>query len=485
MLMTKTRRLFWLVLCISGLTIIVHGRSALARTAATLRAGAATSNITPRLGISINGLMHDRTAAHIHDELHARCLVLEAGGNRIAIVVCDSCMIPREVYDAAKEIVRQKAQLPVDKMLMCATHTHSAPTASGIFQSDPDPQYQRFLTHKIADAVLCAINNLSDARVGWGIGRLPQHVFNRRWKMKGGAIGPDPFGGTTDQVLMNPPVGSPDLIEPAGPTDPDVLVLSVQHRDGRPLALVANYALHYVGGTGSEHISADYFGVFADVIQQRLGGGPQDPPFVVMLSNGCSADINNINFRGLREHRQPYEQMRLVATDLAEEVHRVYESIRYSQEVELDIRQTTLKLGVRLPSKADIARAEDILAAAKGPVLKTRPEIYARETVLLSKYPQQVDVILQTLQINDLGIVAIPCEVFVEIGMELKSRTPFRSTFVFQLANGYNGYLPTVKHHKLGGYETWRARSSYLEVEAAPKITKTVLQMLGEIHGQR
>jgi len=364
---------------------------------------------------------------------------------------------------------------------MCATHAHSAPTATGVFQSDPNLEYQRYLSRKIADAVLRATNNLAPARLGWGVGSLAQHVFNRRWKIKPGAIGPNPFGQTTDQVRTNPPGGSSDLIEPMGPTDPEVLVLAVQHRDGRPLALVANYALHYVGGTGGGHISADYFGMFADLIQQRLGADRQEPSFVAMLSNGCSGDINNINFLGPRQQRLPYEQIRRVAADLADEVFRVYQSINYQERVELQMLQKILKLGVRLPTSQDIEKAREILSAAEGPVLKSRPQIYARETVLLSEYPREVEVILQAFQIGDLGLVAIPCEVFVEIGLELKSKTPFRSTFVFELANGYNGYLPTVNHHRLGGYETWRARSSYLEAEAAPKIVKTIQELLAEL----
>jgi hypothetical protein len=83
------------------------------------------------------------------------------------------------------------------------------------------------------------------------------------------------------------------------------------------------------------------------------------------------------------------------------------------------------------------------------------------------------------MRIGDLGIAAIPCEVFVEIGLEIKAKSPFKPTFAISLANGYNGYLPTPEHHKLGGYETWRARSSYLEVDAAPKIVDTVMELFG------
>ena len=137
-------------------------------------------------------------------------------------------------------------------------------------------------------------------------------------------------------------------------------------------------------------------------------------------------------------------------------------------------------------NEADVARAKEILdKAPQGQPLKTLPEIYARETVLLAKYPPKVKVILQALRVGDLGIGAIPCEVFVEIGLELRKKSPLPQTFTVELANGYNGYLPTPQQHQLGGYETWRARSSYLEVNASPKITRTMLGLLEKVNRSR
>src|SRR5207248_960564 len=107
--------------------------------------------------------------------------------------------------------------------------------------------------------------------------------------------------------------------------------------------------------------------------------------------------------------------------------------------------------------------------------------VYARETVLLAKYPDTVPVRLQALRVVDLGVAAIPCEVFTEIGLAIKKASPLKPTFTVSLANGYNGYLPTPAQHALGGYETWRARSSYLDVNASEAITKTVLELLGEV----
>ena len=217
----------------------------------------------------------------------------------MAFAICDNVGIPREVFDAAKKLVHEETGLPEDHLLMAATHTHSATTARSTNSMKPDPElsdYQRFLARRIADGIRRALNNLEPARIGWGAVDVPTQVFNRRWHLKPGTPNPNPFGGE-DKVRMNPGAGNPDLLEPAGPTDPQVSFLSVQSKDGRPIALLANYSLHYVGGVGQGHVSADYFALFADRIGQLLGADRLDPPFVGIMSNGTSGDVNNINFR--------------------------------------------------------------------------------------------------------------------------------------------------------------------------------------------
>ncbi|MCC6486228.1 MAG: hypothetical protein IT364_01900, partial [Candidatus Hydrogenedentes bacterium] len=341
-----------------------------------------------------------------------------------------------------------------------------------------------FLTVRIADAVQCAVNNLQPARIGWGSGQVADEVFNRRWKMKPGTIGPDPFGNDDELVKMNPPRASADLVEPSGPTDPQVSFLAVETKEGKPLALLANYSLHYIGGEEAGHASADYFGMFAKRIQELLGADQQDLPFVGIMSNGTSGNINNINFRVEGEPREPYEQMRRVANKVAGEVFRAYQDVRFQDWVSLAAAQEEISLGVRKPDEAELARAKDIIAKAEGPEMKTMPEIYARESVLIAEYPDTVPLLLQTVRVGDVGIAAIPCEVFAEIGLLLKEKSPLKPAFTIELANGYNGYLPTAEQHALGGYETWRARSSYLEVEADRKIAETVLRLFDKVNNQ-
>jgi neutral ceramidase len=139
---------------------------------------------------------------------------------------------------------------------------------------------------------------------------------------------------------------------------------------------------------------------------------------------------------------------------------------------------------VRKASSVELEKAEAILAKAtkkNGQFSGWGPEVYSREAILLKDFPDKVPLIIQTLKIGDLGIAAIPCEVFAEIGLEIKKRSPLQPTFTIELANGYNGYLPTLAQHKLGGYETWRARSSYLEVNASDKIFDTVMELFATL----
>lgn len=451
-----------------------------------LRAGAAASNITPPLGVSLNGGMNDRKATHIHDDLHARCLVLDDGSTRLAIVVCDSCMLDRELMDAAKAQIAQQGVVDAERILISATHTHSAPTSVGVFQSDPEPEYREFLQRRIVDGVVRAANNLEPAKLAWAVGKEPGQVFNRRWYMKPGTIPADPFGKTTDRVKMNPPRASENLLEPAGKIDPDVSVISVTSPEGRPIGLLGNYSLHYVGGTGGGHVSADYFGLFAQRMQALLNADRLDPPFVGIMSNGTSGDINNVNFRQAPDRVAPYVQMQRVAHDVAYAAYQALQQAEYQDDITLDARQELLTLGRRLPQPEEINRAKYILSQVpKGQSLRGIEQVYARETVLMADWPKTIEIVLQAMRIGDAAICAIPCETFVEIGLNLKEKSPFDPTFTIELANGYAGYLPTEEQHKLGGYETWRARSSFLEEAAAGKIQATLEKLLKQLNSKR
>lgn len=450
------------------------------------KAGASISNITPNLESGIVGNFGTPPPAkHIHDQLSARSLVLNDGTNTLVFVICDNVSINREIFDAAKQRLQEKTKIPSSYMLMAATHTHSGTSAGGEgdkrrgwHPNDPLDSYQQYLVNRIVDGVQVAINNMEPAVIGWGSVNAPEHVFNRRWVMKKPVK--NPFG-ELDPVQMNPGIGNPNLAEPSGPTDPEVSFISVQSKSGRPLALLANYSLHYVGGLPNDHISADYFAVFADRVQALLQADRQDPPFVGIMSNGTSGDINNIDVKGSSQKLPPYQKMNLVAKDLAERVYKATPSIKYHNWVPIKGLQSEIALQVRKPNEKLLAWANQIVSRPDSikpghPLEKT----YAQRTLQIREWPDQINIILQAFKIGDLGIAAIPFETFAETGLEIKAKSPFKPSFTIELANGGYGYLPTPRQHDRGGYETWLG-TNRVEKEASEKIVKELLSLFSKL----
>jgi len=451
-------------------------------TGKVFKAGAATSNITPALGSPIVGNWDAPGATQIHDELHVRCLALDDGGTKLVFAVVDSVGVSREIFDEAKKRIHAATGVPVANMMMSATHTHSATSSRAPDPAGGEGGYGAFLTTRIVDGVRRALNNLEPARIGWGAGQVPQHVFNRRWFLKDGKTATNPFG-EQDRAVMNPGSFRDVLDRPAGPTNPEVYFISVQSAAGRPIALLANYWLHYVGGVGSGHISADYFAVFADRIQELLGADRQDPPFVGMLANGPCGDVNNNNYgaKSPAPTYPRYEKMRIVANDVAEEVLRVHRTIKFQDWVELKAAQSELELKMRRPTPALIARAEQVLARpANASPIHVREVNYAQRTIGAKDWPETVSIILQAFRIGGLGVAAVPFETFTETGLELKARSPFKDTFTIELANGSYGYLPTPEQHEFGGYETWLG-TNRVEKDASRKIVARLLELFAQV----
>jgi len=142
--------------------------------------------------------------------------------------------------------------------------------------------------------------------------------------------------------------------------------------------------------------------------------------------------------------------------------------------------QRELPLAWRKPTAEQVARARDVKAGAEPLPERPHEEVYVDRILALHELPVEFPAVLQALRVGKVGIAAIPFEVFVEIGLELKEKSPFKPTFTMELANGSYGYLPTPRHHKLGGYETWLG-SSRAEINASAKIVRNLLEMFGEL----
>jgi hypothetical protein len=443
----------------------------------TFRAGAFAIDISPlKLPVIVNGNMAEGKADKITDRLHARCLVLDDGQSQVAIAVVDSCMVPRKLLDEAKELASQATGIPTNRMLISATHTHTAPSVHACLGSDADPDYSQFLPPQIAKGIAEAHRRLQPARIGWAFGKDEKNVACRHWLMQPGVAPTNPFGGTKDDtVMMHPGPQNPKAIRPTGEPDPAVPVISIQTKAGEPLAIYSAYSLHYVGKTTP--VSADYFALFCDDMAKHAKA-ENNSNFMAALANATSGDM------WLMDYTQPTRReytLEGVAADVANAAFEAYKSIEYYDWAPIVMEESLLEVPVRMPSAEEVAKAKEFMKSYEGRKPKDVPEVYARETVLLSEMPRTRELKIQALRIGDLGIGTIPNEVNSSTGLFIKKQSPLKSTFVVELANGCEGYIPPPELHPLGGYTCWRARTACLVPDAERQIRTRVLELLEKV----
>jgi neutral ceramidase len=454
---------------------------------AGLRAGTAAVDISPDV-FPID--LRSGKSGYVHDPLHVRAVALQNGGGRAVIALIDDIGIGRELADEVKAIVAEKTGWKPEEMLVSATHTHTAPKGG-----DTSPgriAYDKKRREGLIAALTGAITSLEPAEVGFASDEEPSEVYNRRWFLKPGTMTPNPLG-ELDQVRTNAP--RQNLLKPAGPTDPELCIVDVRTRKGsRPLGLIANYALHYVGGIPSVveengkvvgMASADYFGEFARIMPHRIGGSRPPANFVAMITNGSSGDINNIDFHQTRPPRAPFEQVRIVASKAADAAWRAVKKIEaYDENPLVAMRQREVSLQYRVPSADQVEKAMKLLALTRKEqaAIHERTASVAGNTVTYGgpEHPGAESVIVQAIRIGDQAIVSMPFEVLVEIGLEIKEKSPFPHTFLIELANGGYGYLPPPHQIELGGYESWLGVSRF-EKDASVKLTQALLEMLAEL----
>lgn len=451
---------------------------------ADFRAGAAAVNIDPpRLPVLRNGGFLQKVANRVVQPLFARSLVLEGGGERIAICVVDTCMVDRELCDRAKALVRERTGIREDRILISATHTHSAPSAMRALGCPADPEYPAFLVPKIAESIGRAAAAVRPARAGWAVADAGHYTNCRRWIYLPHKMREDPFGRISVRAMMHPGHVNPDTAGPSGPIDPDLTVLSIRDREGHPLAVLGNFSMHYFG---AEELSSDFTGEVCRLLEEALGTGPAaGPPFVALMSQGTSGDLHFMDY-ALPASEQPFkgkpDGFARYCRGLADLALGAVRDARHRADVTLAMAEARLRLNRRVPDEERLAWAAPIVAGIQG-VPKNQKEVYAMEAQWIRDNPG-AELKLQAIRVGEWGMAAIPDEVYGITGLKLKMQSPLRPMMNIELANGAEGYIPPPEQHHLGGYTTWPARTAGLEVEAEPKIVEAVLGLLERVSGK-
>lgn len=424
-----------------------------------LTAGASKLDITPPLGTPMRGYFEERTADTVHDPLHVRSFVIEDDGAAVAIAVCDIIGIERKYLDQAREQIAETTDLMPEQVMIACTHTHTGPHTG-------DDDYTQWLWRRIADGVRIAWREREPAEIGWASAAEERLVFNRRYHMKDGS------------VQTNPGIGNPDVVKPAGPTDPEVGVMVLRGADGRTVGLLGNYALHYVGIPDDfTAISADYFGFFSTMIQRLRGDS-----FVAALSNGASGDINNLNvIGGVSPRNDRYQHCERAGAIVAASALWAWNEAEFMDAVAIASAMEEVTLDARTPAtEEELAKAQEIEDRLEaGERVRMGERSFQRRVRRFEQEPPTPrDTLVQALRIGDLAIVSAPGEFFVELGLEIKRRSPFEQTMVLELANDSVGYIPTLQAFEQGAYE---ANSSRYQPGVGEMIVETAVGLLEQL----
>lgn len=445
------------------------------------RAGAAAADITPALGTLINGDFFPHRAKYVHDRLFVRALVLENGPQRLAIAVADTCVMPRALMDRVKDRIHAQTGIDPRGILISCTHTHAGGSAGDIFLTPPDAAYCALLEEKAVEAVMEACVQLQPAVIAHGSANVPQHVVSRRYFMKDGYVAENPVDGGTDAVKTNPIGASGQILQPAAQTDPGLGFIAVKGVKGNWISVLANYSLHYAGDWENGTVTADYFGAFTRHLSEMLQA---DGSFQAIMSNGTSGDVNIWDF--LHPDRYPtahFAKSDIIGRDLAKAVFEVIPTLHWETAPVLAAEYSDVRLKVRKPHPDAIAAARRLMAETDYETLSydmpSMRRIFAREQVLLTDFPDEMDCPVQVMRIGRCRIGALPGEFFAQTGLRLKQLSG--RYFTVGLANANIGYVPPALEMDRGGYETWRCRNSLLERNAESRIVDRMLQLLQKL----
>jgi neutral ceramidase len=446
---------------------------------AEFRAGASKTVITPPNGVNMAGYYNARGSTGVLDDIHARALVIDDGTTRAGLVTLDLIGTPRELVEAVRAAVDKGGQLPGAHVMISATHAHTGPVPGNIPRvpetpngGRPDPEsahgkYLATLPGIIAASISQAAANLSPVSVSGVAGECADLAFCRRFYMRDGTVG------------WNPGKLNPNAMTATGPTDPQVQAIFFEAPRkagvfGPALAIYANFSMHPDTVSGTK-ISADYPGVLS-----RLMGAYHGPDCITLYGNGTCGNLNHLDTSW--ERRQGgIEETNRIGTILAAAIFRAEKMQRTLIPGPVRVKSVTVPLSVPVvaPEQAEMARETVRGAGGKTPAFMQ----LVRANRLLDLAPREGKPIPAEVQVismgQDVAWIGLPGEVFVELGLALKKRSPFRHTIITTLTNGNWGYIPDRRSYAEGAYE---AESARVEPGSGEKLIDSAVELLKELH---
>jgi neutral ceramidase len=420
--------------------------------AQTLRVGTAEVVITPQVGMPMAGYYATRLMKGVHDDLHAKAIVIATGDQQAALVACDLIGIPPAVIEEARQLIESKTGIRGENVMISATHSHTGPLIPGggaresAYGGDlPVARtYRAELPGKIAESVRLASTRLEPARVAYGKGREDSISFNRRFFMKDGTVG------------WNPGKLNPNIVKPAGPVDPDVPVVFFEALSGKPLATYVNFAMHQ-DTVGGEEASSDYACTLSTLLGRVKGSG-----MLTLFTIGAAGNINHLDVSS-KTPQKGHEEAARLGTILTGEVVKTYARLQPVSDPKLQVlhRTVTLDLAHLEPGDEERAKAfaRQLDSGATVKFLDTVFAFRALDTIARDRRPLDAEVQVVALR-DQVAWVGLPGEIFTELGQAIKQASPFPLTIVAELAHGPVTYIPNEAAFPQGNYEVVSSRAA-------------------------
>jgi Predicted membrane protein len=430
-----------------------------------IMAGVWKTNVTPPVGISMEGSFFDIRAEKIVDELYASAVVIDDGIKEIAIVSVDVCTIPDNIFKYIADRIEHICGISKNNIIIAATHTHNGPKIGDGFINVGEvwDDYVENFKKCVATAVIMAKKRKQPVKISVGRGKNENYIFNRRLKKPDGSI----VMNWIDKTFLK------DCTE-SGPVDPEITFIRFEDKDNRPIAFIVNYANHNNAMCGSG-ISADWSGHMRKVLAEAYG-----EEVVSLFLPGACGNVNWINYK---DFNQGYGQelVKEIGTSLAGTVMENTLGMEYPDIKDIDVLHK--KILVHDRPFSDYDTKEDFTFGAGKEVMDIFSQYRKESQFARDKELPVYEVDIHAIRIGeDIVIVTNPGELFSEFGFIIKTNSPFKYTFISELTNGSAGYICTKKAFDEGGYEVRKAvRSSHLEVEAGEKIVDISIELLKKI----
>jgi hypothetical protein len=442
---------------LGAVLILVLTSAGAAAPDAPLQVGAATVELEADDDMVIGGGIFPGKVKGQEGKLRAVAVVLEKPGSaRLAIVACDVLMLTRDLLDPVVEEIEKECGIPASHVLINATHTHHAPSTVTVHGYARDEIFCRRVQRGIVAAVKQANDRLEGgtATLHFRLGEESSVGQNSRLLLADNSIF---WIGPRD-----------DALRPTGPFDPELPVLAFRDSAGRLRALLFNHSTHTIG-IRKPGRSPSFYGLAAQELEDELGG-------IVCFLEGASGSTHNLSLPASEAALRIKNAVRAAlaqaeprpVTRLAALKRRFAYKVRHFDDAKEEAAVT------QYCKKRAGDRADGII------------EVFRRQRQVLAPHQgEERTTWLQVLVIGDVALVGVPAEFFTQLGQDIKRRSPFRYTYVVELANDWIGYLPDRKAFELGGYQTWTGLHSFAAPGTGEDVVAEAVRMLRELAEQQ